>query len=179
MNPMIRLAGAAVLVLAVSGAILFAIRPTSDVGPPATPTPPASTAPQASAVDPLASYRSARNKICMTVRQAFTDNSDLVGLYNASTPPDRRTIVNANAQDIADAMATQARDLALLQPPAELADAHTTDVAHAEALAAIFAAQVQLLRDGRYSDAAAQEVAAEAAANLRKPFETEYKLFSC
>ena len=43
----------------------------------------------------------------------------------------------------------------------------------------MFAAQIQLLRDGRFSDAAAQEVAMEAASNLRKPFETENNLFNC
>ena len=179
MNPITRLAGAAILVLAVSGAVFLATRPVADVGPPSTPTPTASAAPQGSVVDSIAAYRTARNKICMTARQAFADNSDLVGVYDPSTPPDRRAIVNANSQEIADAMAVMARDLAELQPPAELLEAHIADVARAEAEAAIAAAQVQLLRDGRFSDAAAQEVAAEAASNLRRPFETENKLFNC
>jgi hypothetical protein len=115
----------------------------------------------------------------MTALQAFSDHDDLVGVYEPSTPPDRRAIVNANSQAIAEAMAVQARDLAELQPPAELADAHLADVARAEDEAAISAATLQLLRDARYSDARAQEVAAEATSNLRRPFEEEYDLFNC
>lgn len=171
---------AAIAVLVVGGAVAFGPL-LSNFGPGASPSPsPATTAaPSAAGAGALEAYRTARNQICMTARQAFTDNSDLVGVYDASTPPDRRAIVNANAQDIADAMATMARDLAELEPPAELADAHTADVAHAQAEAAIAAASVQLLGERRYSDAAAQEVAAEAASNLRKPFENENHFFNC
>lgn len=172
---------AAVAVIVVGGAVAFGPL-VSNLGPGATQSPsvpPATAAPTAAGSDALSAYRTARNQICMAAVQAFTDNNDLVGLYDPSTPPDRRTIVNANAQAIADAMATMAGDLAGLDPPAELVEAHTTDVAHAQAQAAIFAAQSRLLRDERYSDAAAQEVAAEAASNLRKPFETEHNLFNC
>jgi hypothetical protein len=179
MNPAIRLAGAAVLVLAVSGAVILAMRPAADVGPPSTPAPTPSAAPQASPSDPIAAYRTARNQICMAAVQAFTDNNDLVGLYDASTPPDRRTIVNANAQAIADAIATMATDLAKLESPAELADAHIADVAHAQNEAAIFAVAMKALVEGRLSDAQAMEQAEEAASNLRRPFETENNLFNC
>jgi hypothetical protein len=180
LNPSIKLAGAAVLVLAVASAVIFAMRPTSNVGPPSsTPVPSPTAAPQASAGDPLVAYRAARNEICTNALMAFSDHSDLVGLYDPATPADRRAIVNANAQGIADAIATEARDLGLLQAPPELAEAHTTDVAHAQSLAAIYAGQMQLLQSERYADAAAQEVAAESASNLRKPFETQYDLFTC
>ena len=172
-------AGAVALILVV-GAVAFGPL-VSNLGPGASQSPslPSTTAAPTAGGDALDAYRTARNRICMTALQARTDNNDLVGVYDASTPPDRRAIVNANAQDGADSMATMARDLAELEPPAELVEAHTTDVAHAQAEAAIAAALVQLLRDARYSDAAAQEVAAEAAANLRRPFETEYNLFNC
>ena len=173
-------AAAAVLVVALAGGTYLVLRgQNASVGASPSPGASPSAGPQASAADPIAAYRTARNQVCMAAVQAFTDNNDLAGLYDPSTPPDQRAIANANAQDIADAMATMAADLAKLDPPAELAEAHTTDVAHAQAQAAIFAAQSQLLRDGRYTDAAAQEVAAEAASNLRRPFETEYNLFKC
>ena len=173
-------AAAAVALIIVVGAVAFGpLVNTLGPGASQSPSAPQTTAAPTAGGDALDAYRTARNQICMTAVQAFTDNNDLVGLYDASTPPDRRAIVNANAQDIADAMATMAGDLAELVPPAELVEAHTTDVAHAQAQAAIAAASVQLLRDARYSDAAAQEVAAEAASNLRKPFETEYRLFNC
>jgi hypothetical protein len=172
---------AAVALVVVVGAVAFGPL-VSNLGPGASQSPsvpPTTAAPTAAGSGALGAYRTARNQICMTAVQAFTDNNDLVGLYDASTPPDRRTIVNANAQAIADAIAVMARDLAELQPPAELLEAHIADVARAEDQAAIFAAQVQLLGDGRFSDAAAQEVAMEAASNLRKPFETEHNLFNC
>lgn len=175
-----KLAAAAAVVVVVGGGALFALNGLGpSVGASPSPAAPASPSPAASAADPTAAYRSARNRICMTAVQAFTTYSDLVGLYDESTPPDRRTIVNANAQAIADAMTTMATDLATLEAPAQLAEGHVADVARAQNLAAVFAVATQALREGRYSDARAMEAAQEAVSNLRRPFEEANDLFNC
>jgi hypothetical protein len=178
MNPMIRLAGAAVLVLAVSGAVLFAMRPAANVGPPATPTAPASTAPQASAGDLLADYRSARNAVCLRAAQAVSE-ADLGGLYDTSLSAADRARVNAEHVKYTQAVKAAATELAAIQPPEAIASEHWKDVAREEAVAALHELFDERAATGDIAGGAALDEAITRAAEGRAAFEGANRLFAC
>lgn len=178
MNPVIRLAGAAVLVLAVTGAVFLAMRPASDVGPPATPTLPASTAPLASAGDPLATYRSARNEVCLRAAQAVSE-ADLSGLYDTSLSAADRARVNAEHVKYTEAVEAAATQLAAIQPPEAIASEHWKDVAREEAVAALHQLFDERAAAGDIAGGAALDEAISRAAEGRIAFETANNLFGC
>ena len=178
MNPMIRLAGAAVLVLAVSGAVFLVMRPASDVGPPTTPAPSASAAPQASAADPIVAYRLARNQVCIRATQAVAQ-ADLGGLYDTSLSPADRARVNAEHVEYTQAVETAAAELELIQPPEAIASEHWKDVAREEAIAALHRLFDERAAAGDIEGGAALDEAIGRAAEGRAAFEEEYSLSRC
>ena len=183
MNGLTRfLAVGAAAAAVVIGAVVVAPRP-SDPGPGA-PTGSPSGTPTSSPSSPLRAdaafeaYRTARNAICSNGVFEM-QKADLSGLYDETISPERRAAVNEGAQQVADAVERVARDLAALEAPPDLSDAHLVDVTHQQDLAAVFSKMAALVKEGKISSVFPLEYALDAIHELRKDFEVTNRLTPC
>ena len=142
---------------------------------PGTPVP---AGPSLRADGEFEAYRTARNAICSNGIFEM-QKADLAGLYDETITPERRAKVNEGAQQVADAVEKVARDLAALEAPPDMSDAHLVDVTHQQDLAAVFSKMAALAKEGKISSVSPLEHALEAIHELRTDFEVTNRLTPC
>lgn len=177
--PKLLAAGVAVVAIALGAGLVG--RSTAGIGAP-SPTPGVSSSsptPAATAAS-IAEYRLARNRICAAAqptkdavveRYARVYESDVSDAERADGIAAMREFIQL-ADDVTD-------DLAALEPPAEIADAHVANVTRLRGMAALLRHVVRLLEAGDVDDALAVDLSTDALLADEEAFERLNQLTPC
>lgn len=156
-------------------------RSTASVGAQSTPTPAGPTAGPTAHIATLVEYRAARDAICTAAwpqRQAL-DAQIGGGLTDPATKPaDRAAKLAALQSEMAFERNLLDQTLALDAPP-EIAADEAAMAADVDGIFAIVDQEIALIRDGKYSEAAAVDLTTNPLARAAEAFESKYNLKPC
>jgi hypothetical protein len=174
MNPITRLAAAAVVVALVIGGALFALRPSSDVGVTSTPSSPGSSAAGPSASDAtaaLAAYRTARDAVCTPLSSA----SPIPGADPKVDPSGAvaalRAVVSRGTDEV--------NRLQAIQAPPDIAAEHLANVQTLRDVLALLGHEIDLIQTGKVDESITVDEATGSLSNLFQQFEAKYGLQPC
>jgi len=169
MNPIARLAGAALVGVVAVGVALFALRPSTNVG--VTQTPGATSSPSAKdPVSELQAYRNARNAVCAAVTASPIRDVGATAAPSAVIGFLRATIARGN---------DEMNQLEAINAPADIEAEHLANIQTGRDTLALLNHEVELLQANKIGEAATVDQATGSLGRLFEQFEAKYGLQSC